>query len=251
MEWNARLFDMISHSKNSPETSCAGSTPENGMVIRRVLVVDDHPLFCDALVMTVQSIVPTVETVLRADGLEQAIDILKSAKPDVVLLDLNLPDVEGLSGLVRLRQSYPELPIVIVSSMADNRMIRNCMHHGARGFIPKHADRSTFETAFRALQSDSRFVPDTYVEPDANCIGSDVSERLESLTNQQSRILQLICEGKLNKQIAFDLSIAETTVKAHVTAIMRKLGVQSRTQAVLIAQEASFSKMLQGEAFWG
>jgi DNA-binding NarL/FixJ family response regulator len=217
------------------------------LTFRSVLVVDDHPLFCDALMMTLRSILPEAETIQSADRLEQALTLLKASTPDVILLDLNLPDVEGLNGLQQLQRSYPKVPVVVVSSMADNRMIGSCMRAGAMGFIPKHADRATFETAFQTLRTGTSFVPDGYIEPGGTSKDSDIMEQLASLTNQQGRILELICEGKLNKQIAFDLSIAETTVKAHVTAIMRKLGVQSRTQAVLFVQEANVSKLLQGD----
>ena len=225
----------------------ATSPQPDHVVIRSVLIVDDHPLFCDALVMTLQSILHEAKTILLADRLEQALVLLQTNLPDIILLDLNLPDVEGLSGLQQLRRDYPNIPVAVVSSMADNRMIGSCIRSGAKGFIPKHADRATFETAFQTLQNGNTFVPDGYIEPEATCDTANVTERMGSLTNQQARILQLICEGKLNKQIAFDLSIAEATVKAHVTAIMRKLGVQSRTQAVLIVQEANLLKLLHGE----
>ncbi|MDG1169633.1 MAG: response regulator transcription factor [Sulfitobacter sp.] len=217
-------------------------TPQtDSLGIKSVLIVDDHPLFCDALEMTMRSILPEAETILTTDRFEQAMTLLETRTPDVILLDLNLPDVEGMNGLNRLKRQHPTIPVVVVSSMADNRMISSCMGSGACGFIPKHADRAVFETAFRTLKDGGKFVPEGYVESEMAGETSELSDRLTSLTNQQGRILELICEGKLNKQIAFDLSIAETTVKAHVTAIMRKLGVQSRTQAVLAVQEANLA----------
>ena len=161
-----------------------------------------------------RSILPEAESILTSDRFEQAMTMLETDVPDVILLDLNLPDVEGMSGLMRLKRSYPTTPIVVVSSMADNRMIGSCMRRGACGFIPKHADRAVFETAFKTLKTGGKFTPDGYVESGTSGELSDLNARLESLTNQQGRILELICEGKLNKQIAFDLSIAETTVKA-------------------------------------
>jgi DNA-binding NarL/FixJ family response regulator len=126
-------------------------------------------------------------------------------------------------------------------------MICHALKAGANGFVPKHSQRSVFRRAFEAVGEGRQFVPDGYIDPHGDGgrgLQGDVIDRLGSLTNQQARILNLICEGKLNKQIAFDLTIAETTVKAHVTAIMRKLGVHSRTQAVLIAQEARFARVL-------
>jgi len=133
-----------------------------------------------------------------------------------------------------------------VSSLADPRIMRAALRAGAAGFVPKHAHRDTYRAALMAVREGRVFVPDG-VAPDEGAASSASEEaiaRLGLLTRQQARILQLICEGKLNKQIAYDLNIAETTVKAHVTAIMRKLGVLSRTQAVLMAKEASFASLL-------
>ncbi len=208
----------------------------------RALVVDDHPLFCDALVLTLRSICTKIEVktgASLANALEQAGG---GYKPDLVLLDLNLPDVNGLDGLMRLKSALGTCPIVVVSSMADNRMIAQALSAGASGFVPKHSQRQDFHAALEKIAAGETYTPQSFVpQSGEHNAQTEAVERMASLTNQQSRILQLICEGKLNKQIAYDLSIAETTVKAHVTAIMRKLGVQSRTQAVLVAQEAKFS----------
>lgn len=216
----------------------------------RALVVDDHPLFCDALTLTLQSI-SDFEEIRSAGTLEKALDIVAQGEPpDLVILDLNLPDVHGLDGVVRMRTAAPRAAILIASSMADNRMISHALKAGANGFVPKHSQRSVFRRAFEAVGRGEPFVPDGYIdprEPDCGAGPDDALARLATLTNQQARILSLICEGKLNKQIAYDLTIAETTVKAHVTAIMRKLGVHSRTQAVLIAQEANFNRVLPSE----
>ena len=159
-----------------------------------------------------------------------------------MVLDLHLPDVDGMSGLVRLHAAT-RAPVLVVSSMAEDRVIASALEAGAAGYVPKHSRREVFRLALEAVAAGRRFVPEGYVpaaEPDAR---DRAVARLASLTQQQARILEAICEGKLNKQIAFDLSIAETTVKAHVTAIMRKLGVQSRTQAVLMAGTARFEAL--------
>ncbi|MFP7673107.1 response regulator [Marivita sp. S0852] len=212
------------------------------------LVVDDHPLFCDALTLTLRSIAE-FRDIRTAGTLDQSLEMVGTDGAfDLILLDLNLPDVNGLDGLVRLRTAAPKSRLLIVSSMADNRMISHALKAGADGFVPKHSQRAVFCKAFEAVQSGRSFVPDGYIDPQGHDTARDAPDealaQLASLTNQQARILNLICEGKLNKQIAYDLSIAETTVKAHVTAIMRKLGVHSRTQAVLIAQEARFNRVL-------
>lgn len=220
-----------------------------GKTFGSALIVDDHPLFCDALSMTLRSSVG-ISDIHTAATLEQAIShIAGGGTPAVVVLDLNLPDVNGLDGLVRIR-NMTQAPIVVVSSMADNRVITGVIHAGANGFVPKHSQREVFQAAFDVLRNGGIFIPGGYMllDRESGSNQADTLERLASLTNQQARILQLICEGKLNKQIAYDLSIAETTVKAHVTAIMRKLGVQSRTQAVLIAKETSFTSVLQDRA---
>jgi DNA-binding NarL/FixJ family response regulator len=210
-----------------------------------VLIVEDHPLFCDALSMTLRT-VANIGEIHTADRMEKALDLLHSGvRPDAVMLDLNLPDVDGLDGLVRL-QSAAKAPVIVVSSLTDNRVVSQVIQAGASGYVPKHSQREVFRDAFDALRRGETYLPDgcVLIEPAQGDEPSDAISRLAMLTNQQARILQLICEGKLNKQIAFDLSIAETTVKAHVTAIMRKLGVQSRTQAVLIAKQASFASVL-------
>lgn len=219
-----------------------------GRPLQAALIVDDHPLFCDALSMTLKA-VAGIGRIDTADSLEAALSRLdRRPLPDVVVLDLNLPDVSGLDGLIRLRRAAGEVPVVVVSSLADHRMIAATVRAGAAGFVPKHSQREVFRTAFAAIARGEAYVPDGVAldaDPGAPVTDrDDALQRLSHLTRQQATILQLICAGKLNKQIAYELSIAETTVKAHVTAIMRKLGVQSRTQAVLIAQEASFASVL-------
>lgn len=211
-----------------------------------VLIVDDHPLFCDALSMTLQT-VTRIGAIHTAERLEDAIERIRDGlRPDAVMLDLNLPDVDGFEGLVRLN-SVTDAPVIVVSSMTDNRVISQVIQAGASGYVPKHSQRDVFRIALETVLSGNVFLPDgcVLISSEDEDEHSDAVGRLATLTNQQARILQLICEGKLNKQIAYDLSIAETTVKAHVTAIMRKLGVQSRTQAVLIASKASFASVLQ------
>jgi DNA-binding NarL/FixJ family response regulator len=226
-------------------------TDSHEHIFHSALIVDDHPLFCDALSMTLGA-VANIRDIQTAANLTDALSLIGTGfSPDLVVLDLNLPDVDGLDGLIRMRNTA-SVPVVVVSSMADNRVITSTIKAGASGFVPKHSKREIFAAAIKSIRQGHIFVPDGFVLLDDGQLGtpmqSDILARLATLTNQQARILQLICEGKLNKQIAYDLTIAETTVKAHVTAIMRKLGVQSRTQAVLLAKEASFSSVLQERA---
>ncbi|MCZ4262825.1 MULTISPECIES: response regulator [Limimaricola] len=222
----------------------AGTQQENG-AFGRALVIDDHPLFCDALGLTLRNFVGIAQ-IDTADRLQSALDRLGAGEAwDVILLDLHLPDVSGLDGLVRLRRVAGAAPIVVVSSMADRQVVAAAVRAGARGFVPKHSEREVFLTAFRVIAAGGLYLPDGMDLPDAPGRGTEEAiDRLAQLTPQQATILHKICCGAMNKQIAYDLSIAETTVKAHVTSIMRKLGVQTRTQAVLLAKEASFGNML-------
>ncbi len=216
---------------------------------RQFLVIDDHPLFCDALTMTLRSL-QTQSSVIAANTLQDGMACLDDgANPDAILLDLNLPDVDGIDGLIRLRSRKPETPVVVISSYDDNRIIAGVLRAGAVGFIPKQSGRDELKVAFHKIWQGETYTPPSYQppsrRPETTDDPEDHLERLSTLTPQQGRILELVCEGKLNKQIAFDLSIAETTVKAHITAILRKLNVHSRTQAVLIAQKSQFSSILQ------
>lgn len=210
-------------------------------VIARALVVDDHPLFCDALALTLRALAG-VEDVETAHTLAAALRRIEAGPaPDLVLLDLDLPDVDGLDGLLRLRAAAPGLPVLVVSSMAEAALIDAALAAGAAGFVPKHSGREAFRAALVAVSAGRVFLPDGFSPSPQTSDAQDAITRLAQLTRQQARILELLCQGRLNKQIAWELSIAETTVKAHVTAIMRKLGVQSRTQAVLMAQQARFA----------
>jgi DNA-binding NarL/FixJ family response regulator len=210
------------------------------------LVVDDHPLFCDALAITLRAVAGVGRTE-AADSLGAALERLAQGGVDLIVLDLHLPDVSGLEGLVRLRAAARGAPVVVVSSLDDPRVIAAAIQAGAAGFVPKHSPREVFRAALARVAEGGVWVPEGVSLEAAPPPGApaEALARLALLTRQQARILELICEGKLNKQIAFELAIADATVKAHVTALMRKLGVQTRTQAVLLARQASFSAILQ------
>jgi DNA-binding NarL/FixJ family response regulator len=232
---------MTAHSVTAPFA-------DQPRLMQSALIVDDHPLFCDALSMTLKA-VAGISRIDTADRLETAIARLERGPlPDVVVLDLNLPDVDGLDGLIRLKSVVGDVPVMVVSSLADNRVVSAALRAGAAGFVPKHSHRDVFRAAFDTIRNGQPYHPEGFFPlTDPKAPASQREEavaRLALLTRQQTKILQLICEGKLNKQIAYEVTIAETTVKAHVTAIMRKLGVQSRTQAVLIARGASFDSLM-------
>jgi len=234
----------------APETDTVPASVPAGVAFGHALVIDDHPLFCDALALTLSGLIG-VARVETAHTLAAALDRIAAGQvPDLLLLDLDLPDVEGLEGLIRLRQAAPAAPVLVVTSMSEPRLIGAALAAGAAGFLPKHSGRELFRTALDCLAAGGIYLPAGHepapgaADAGAGDPAADAVARLSLLTRQQGRILDLLCQGRLNKQIAWELAIAETTVKAHVTAIMRKLGVQSRTQAVLIAQQARFSALV-------
>ena len=217
-----------------------------------VLIVEDHPLFADALAVTLETRLGLSE-IRRAASLAAALAIVDEGfRPATILLDLQLPDVTGLDGLARMRAAAPEAALVVVTSFADPRLAMSARKLGADGLLGKEAARDAIADALRAVWSGGTAFPDGTPEPDAGAGADDgpdevdAARRLASLTPQQARILELVCQGMLNKQIAYELDIAETTVKAHISAILRKLGVQSRTQAVLAAQRVRFESVAPG-----
>ena len=154
-----------------------------------VLIVDDHPLFCDALSMTLRSVAEIGE-IHTADRLENAMELVaKGLKPDAVMLDLNLPDVDGLDGLLRVK-SAADAPVIVVSSLTDNRVISQVIKAGASGYVPKHSQRDVFRTAFETVHAGGIFVPDgcVLIEDEEEDEHSDAVNRLAALTNQQGRI---------------------------------------------------------------
>lgn len=238
---------IIRNSFQAPRASSPVQPMLKPVALGSALIVDDHPLFCDALAMTLTGLVG-IESIASVGTLDAALARLDGdARPDVIVLDLNLPDVNGLDGVVRLRQAAPSIPIVVVSSLDELKVIRALLKAGINGFVPKHAARDEFRAAFAAIARGEIYAPQMALEPGAPSLSDEAIARLGLLTRQQAKILQLVCAGLMNKQIAYELSIAETTVKAHVTAIMRKLGVQTRMQAVLFAQEARFTALTPEE----
>ena len=157
---------------------------------------------------------------------------------DLVLLDLNMPGAYGFSGLVLLRGQYPQVPVVMISAQEEAAVVARSREFGASGFIPKSSSLEVIQEAVRAVLAGDVWWPNLGEEPVAvSPEEREASAGLASLTPQQFRVLTMVCEGLLNKQIAYQLSVSEATVKAHVTAIFRELGVRTRTQAALLLQQ--------------
>ena len=210
-----------------------------------ILVVDDHPLFREALGDSLRQAIPDT-TVIEAHSIEGAIEAIQAnADIDLVLLDLNLPDTSGFGGLLTIRTRFPKLPVAVVSGIDDRRIVSEALSYGVVGFVPKSAPKSMLKDAIVETLEGGVFLPPGYrkidtEESEAAASRGDIAKSISSLTPQQFRVLQMLNEGKLNKQIAYELNVGETTVKAHVSAILRKLQVYSRTQAVLKVRELEF-----------
>lgn len=204
-----------------------------------IVVADDHPLFRDAL-SGIISVGFSGASVVSAEDLTTTIKALEEAADvDLVLLDLNMPGVQGFSGLIFLRGQYPTIPIIVVSGNEDLDTIRRSVSLGASGFIPKSSDTDTIKGAINIVLDGGVWVPDQ-AAIDNNTEDDELLEiasRLSTLTPQQMRVLMMLKEGLLNKQIAYELNVSEATVKAHVSAILQKLDVNSRTQAVIVASK--------------
>jgi DNA-binding NarL/FixJ family response regulator len=202
----------------------------------RVLIADDHPLFRGALREAIDRLFDRVD-VAEAGTFEQVVERLETGgEVDLILLDLQMPGVRGFSGLMFLRAQYPSLPVAIVSANDDPVVIGHCMEFGAAGFLPKTLSVEMLRAAIaRVLAGEMWMPPDVELAGTADAETAALIRRLSTLTPQQVRVLMMLSGGLLNKQIAYELGVSEATVKAHVSAILQKLGVDSRTQAVIAA----------------
>jgi DNA-binding NarL/FixJ family response regulator len=204
-----------------------------------ILIADDHPLFrsalrqalCDGLGGAV-----TLNEVGSIDALQ--LQLAQRSDWDLVLLDLNMPGAYGFSGLAQLRGQYPQVPVVMISAQEQATVARRAKDFGASGFIPKSATLEDIQRAVQAVLEGGVCWPEGLDNPtDMSAEQQDISTRVASLTPQQFRVLTMVCDGLLNKQIAYELDVSEATIKAHVTAIFRKLNVRTRTQAALVLQQ--------------
>ena len=192
------------------------------MASTRIVIVDDHPLFRKALNQALATSLHAAEIVEVGSLDELTGRLAADGNVDLILLDLSMPGVQGLSGLLYLRAEHPEIPVVVVSASEDPATIRGAIGFGASGYVPKSQPVDRIRTAVRKVLEEGQ-AEET----------SELVARLSTLTPQQVRVLMMLGEGLLNKQIAYRLGVSEATIKAHVSAILQKLGVDSRTQAVI------------------
>jgi DNA-binding NarL/FixJ family response regulator len=198
-----------------------------------IVIIDDHPLFRDALRQTLEESFSDIK-ITEGGSLETVATAIQSgADIDLVLLDLSMPGIHGYSGLMFLRAQNPEIPVMVVSAQESPSVIQRCLEFGASGFIPKSLEVKRIREAVAAVLEGGVWWPDDLKVDAGADDASEIVARLASLTPQQVRVLMMLGEGLLNKQIAFQLGVSEATVKAHVSAILEKLGVDSRTQAVI------------------
>ena len=214
-----------------------------------VLIADDHPLFRAALREVIDGMSGEHE-ILEAGTLDEARDLV-TAEPDLdldlILLDLQMPGSNGYSGLIELRNIAPSVPIVVVSAATSRDVVRDSITYGALGFIPKSLSRDAIREGMECVIAGGLYIPDEEAADAGSGRGGVGArhagdERSPALTRGELRVLKLLANGKSNKVIAYELDIRESTVKAHITAILRKLKVHSRTQAVLAARDLDFGK---------
>ena len=203
-----------------------------------LLIADDHPLYRDALRGALSLSLPAL-TLSEAGDLTSTVDILNREDIDLLLLDLHMPGSNDLFGLIHIRKLFPDVPVAVVSGTEDTQLISKIMSAGALGFIPKTASSGDIANAVQAILDGDVWLPpnlsDSVDEIDEEF--SELADNVASLTPSQYKVLCFMRDGLLNKQIGYNLDIAEATAKAHVTAIFKKLGINNRTQAVLIASQ--------------
>lgn len=213
----------------------------------RFLIVEDHPLFHEALESAICVANPEAE-ILQATSIDEALATLSSThQVDLVLLDLSLPGTTGLSGVIQVRNSFPKIPIVVVSGYEDPQIIGSVLSLGVSGYIPKSTSKRELADSIREVLRGSIYLPKSYRDVartrHARTGNRELLSRLRNLTPQQLRVLDMLRGGLQNKQIAHQLNICETTVKVHVSEILRKLNVLSRTNAIIEISKIDFTNL--------
>jgi len=200
----------------------------------KIIIADDHPLFRQALLGTLKSKFNETQW-LEAQTIKELEQLLLSNNDsDLLLLDLNIPGAHGFNTLIHVRNHFPQIPVVIVSAHEEHNTISKAMQYGAAGFIPKSTPVNDIFNAIVTILAGDIWLPKSFQNISDSNENIDVAEKVASLTQQQYRILMMFAQGMLNKQIAYDLNVSEATIKAHATAIFKKLDVRNRTQAVIV-----------------
>lgn len=215
-----------------------------------ILIADDHPLFRAALREVIDGMAGE-HAIFEAGTLDEARQLVTDEPDldlDLILLDLQMPGSNGYSGLIELRNIAPSVPIVVVSAATSKDVVHDSITYGALGFIPKSLSRDEIRAGMERVIAGGLYIPSEDLEAGAGSghrIGgarAKGDDRYQALTQGELRVFKLLAKGKSNKVIAYELDIRESTVKAHITAILRKLRVHSRTQAVLAARDLEFGK---------
>ncbi len=217
----------------------------------QILVIDDHPLVREAVGGIIRAVMP--EALILEAGLacEACSPAYRQKRLDVILLDLVLPDVSGLDGLIAIRSHFPRVPVLLFTALDDPRIANEALALGASGYVPKTVSKATLVEAIMEVLRGDTFVPAPLaamircMQPNSPAC-NDIAKRVCNLSRSQMKVLQLVRQGLLNKQIAHELGVGETTVKAHVTAILRKLNVASRTQIVIETAHLDFDAIIKG-----
>jgi len=217
----------------------------------QILIVDDHPLVREAVSGIIRAVMPEASILEAGLAGEACSATYRQKRFDVILLDLVLPDVAGLDGLIAVRSHFPRVPVLLFTALDDPRIANEALALGASGYVPKTVSKATLVEAVMEVLRGETYVPAPMaamircMQPNSPAC-NDIAKRVCNLSRSQMKVLQLVRQGLLNKQIAHELGVGETTVKAHVTAILRKLNVASRTQIVIETSHLDFDAILKG-----
>lgn len=207
----------------------------------KIILADDHPLFRQALTLILKANFSNAEIIEAQTIPELEQQLVKYQTADLLLLDLDIPGAQGFNSLISIRRSYPDLGVVIISGFEDKETIHKAMNHGAAGFIPKSTPVPDMLLAMKAVLNGTLWTPDGEFNPKKQS-GTTADDKIASLTPKQYNILLMFADGLLNKQIAYELGLSESTIKSHASTIFLKLGVRNRTQAVIVLNEVQLNQ---------
>lgn len=212
----------------------------------KIILADDHPLFRQALTITLKANFSNAEIFEAQTIPELEQHLAQEQGADLLLLDLDIPGAQGFNSLINVRSSYPELGVVIISGYEDKETIYKAMNHGAAGFIPKSTPVPEMLLAIKEVLTGKLWTPDGEFNAEAQHVIT-ADDKIASLTPKQRKILLMFADGLLNKQIAYELGLSESTIKSHASTIFLKLGVRNRTQAVIVLNEVQLNQGTFGQ----